>query len=471
MRSRVRLRGCGTYGERQRGRDMRRIGANLAALTLLSLTAGLVTSIAATWGLSACGERQNWTVRDLGPWLWPPPEGAEERPLVTSRASRWVAEREATGTVAGRGLDGAEQWRTLAQYELVAGWPRPALRRVIERETGERPVYEEPPRGLREGLNIQFFASMLGVPEGRHLPVVPMLRGFVVNGLLFSALCLPVVALLRAVFGSVVKCAWSREERSRVWSRWEESLIGATRVRMSEAIALISLLARGARAGWRPRWWTVAAWLALGGVGAVASAWLCAVVIVPRPIELRQVGGWESKHEGQRAVVRENGVELSLIERGIGKRVYERPGGWRWVEVDGVRSVQAGWPIGTLKWVHVELSGVRPPASVPSGWETGMVLRKQMGAGGGLFDREWRLPLMPMWSGLVMNFLFWTLAASLAWVPLWGVRSVRRVRRRQCPWCAYPIETGPVCVECGSEMRREGDNARAVVMRQRSAEG
>lgn len=450
---------------------MKRSPFKIAMVVLGYLVAGLITSVCATWGVVAWGERENWAVRDLGPWLWPPPEGAEDRPLVTSRASRWVAEREATGSVVRRGPDGAQQWRTVTQYELVAGWPQKSLRRVIDRESGELPVYEEAPRRLREGLNIRYVASMLGIPQGRHLPVVPVWSGFAVNVLLFSALSLPVVAVLRMVFGTLVRCSYSRGERERVRRGWEESLAGGARVRMGEAIALILLLAGGARAGWRPRWWTVVTWVMLGGVGAVGSAWVCAVVIVPRPIELRQVGGWESKHEGQRAVVREKGVELSLSERGFGKRVYERPGGWRWVEVDGVRSVQAGWPIVTLKWVHVELSGVRPPASVPSGWETGMVLRKQMGGGGGLLDREWRLPLMPMWSGLVMCVLFWTLVASLACVPLWVVRSVRRLRRRQCPWCGYPIGDGSVCVECGSVLRQAAHNTPGAAMDERNAEG
>ena len=59
------------------------------------------------------------------------------------------------------------------------------------------------------------------------------------------------------------------------------------------------------------------------------------------------------------------------------------------------------------------------------------------------------LSFRPIWTGLVIDTLFWGL---VLFVFLRGLRVVRRAlrqRRSRCPACAYPIGTSPVCTECG----------------------
>jgi len=63
------------------------------------------------------------------------------------------------------------------------------------------------------------------------------------------------------------------------------------------------------------------------------------------------------------------------------------------------------------------------------------------------------LPLRPIWTGLLVNTVFY---AALWFIPLGGVGLVRRWRRRrrgQCPRCAYDLAgltSGQPCPECGN---------------------
>ncbi|MCL4197692.1 MAG: hypothetical protein KJZ69_09390 [Phycisphaerales bacterium] len=69
--------------------------------------------------------------------------------------------------------------------------------------------------------------------------------------------------------------------------------------------------------------------------------------------------------------------------------------------------------------------------------------------------RAWRaLPYQPLWDGVVVNTLCCAaLLASIAYLPRW-VRGQIRHRRGQCPACAYPRGTSPVCTECGEMFER-----------------
>jgi hypothetical protein len=60
------------------------------------------------------------------------------------------------------------------------------------------------------------------------------------------------------------------------------------------------------------------------------------------------------------------------------------------------------------------------------------------------------LPLRPIWSGFIINTLFY---AALAWFAVPGpfaLRRLLRARRGLCMKCAYPIGAGEVCTECGA---------------------
>ncbi len=60
------------------------------------------------------------------------------------------------------------------------------------------------------------------------------------------------------------------------------------------------------------------------------------------------------------------------------------------------------------------------------------------------------LPVIPIWSGFIINTLIYAL---LLWPLLFGPFKVRRALRRKrwlCVKCAYPVGTSPVCTECGS---------------------
>ena len=70
------------------------------------------------------------------------------------------------------------------------------------------------------------------------------------------------------------------------------------------------------------------------------------------------------------------------------------------------------------------------------------------------FEESTILPFHPIWSGLIINTLFYA-------VLIWGVvsgpgvarRAFRKYRNR-CPACAYPIGTSAICTECGYHLLR-----------------
>ena len=59
------------------------------------------------------------------------------------------------------------------------------------------------------------------------------------------------------------------------------------------------------------------------------------------------------------------------------------------------------------------------------------------------------IPLLPIWSGLTLNVLFWycLIAPPYLAFALW--RSARRRRLSRCINCNYPIHSLPKCPECG----------------------
>lgn len=68
---------------------------------------------------------------------------------------------------------------------------------------------------------------------------------------------------------------------------------------------------------------------------------------------------------------------------------------------------------------------------------------------------DWRVPILPIWRGLVIN----TAIATVAWIvvlfmpsAIGQIRSARRTRLRHCPKCRYDLKATPagLCPECGA---------------------
>lgn len=67
------------------------------------------------------------------------------------------------------------------------------------------------------------------------------------------------------------------------------------------------------------------------------------------------------------------------------------------------------------------------------------------------------LPLDPIWPGLILDLVFWSLAV---WGLLLAARALRRARRRRrglCVCCRYPVRdlpNGSPCPECGTPLKQ-----------------
>ena len=105
-----------------------------------------------------------------------------------------------------------------------------------------------------------------------------------------------------------------------------------------------------------------------------------------------------------------------------------------------VSAIRCGWPTTSLA---IEVR--RSPRNVPLPYE--LI--------GWNLARDVPLPARPLWSGLLVNTLFY---ATLLWLLLLGpfaLRRFMRVRRGLCPKCAYPMGESEACSECGAELARK----------------
>jgi hypothetical protein len=62
------------------------------------------------------------------------------------------------------------------------------------------------------------------------------------------------------------------------------------------------------------------------------------------------------------------------------------------------------------------------------------------------------LPLRPIWSGFIINTIFYAVLVASLVSAFQKLRSRRRMRKRLCPRCAYPVGASPVCTECGEPL-------------------
>lgn len=86
---------------------------------------------------------------------------------------------------------------------------------------------------------------------------------------------------------------------------------------------------------------------------------------------------------------------------------------------------------------------------IPIAWlDRGMVIPSVLQFGTGA---DSRLPLRPIWPGLLANTLFYALLWWLAFASLRMVRHNRRYRRGLCPLCRYDLlaDYSKGCSECG----------------------
>lgn len=62
-----------------------------------------------------------------------------------------------------------------------------------------------------------------------------------------------------------------------------------------------------------------------------------------------------------------------------------------------------------------------------------------------------RLPIVPIWPGLFLDMLFWSLLWFIPGIIWQSIRIAKRKRRGHCLACGYAIEDFEVCPECGSD--------------------
>jgi len=193
----------------------------------------------------------------------------------------------------------------------------------------------------------------------------------------------------------------------------------------------------------------------------------------PGPLMVRSEDGtswwWEGKHEwaatwwsahpplsNLKASKYQTPARWSETERLVSQ--------WGWSNFNYLDHIEVGWPLRSFWLVHAHYAEGLP-------WSSKTI------KGYDLMDFEARhdwapdwfgsgrvgfsiLPTSPLWLGLVVDLLFWSLVAfSVLSLPRWfrAVRTVRRRRSGLCPACAYDLKNGSQgsvmshCPECGHD--------------------
>lgn len=106
-------------------------------------------------------------------------------------------------------------------------------------------------------------------------------------------------------------------------------------------------------------------------------------------------------------------------------------------EARSMSSLRYGWPLRAAE--HTTRTGPDAPMGVERGnWAVRA------------FGRDWLIPTLPLWPGLLGNTLFYALLVLIP-IVLWRWRKLRRrARRRMCLACGYELGEGvKACPECG----------------------
>lgn len=125
-----------------------------------------------------------------------------------------------------------------------------------------------------------------------------------------------------------------------------------------------------------------------------------------------------------------------------------------------LQHVRAGWPCLAFEGGRGESSGIRALRS----YQVVDAVEITMDQGPSLLTKKFprMVPLAPIWSGFIINTLFY---AALIWCVTAGpfvMRRALRKRRGRCLECAYPIGEGDVCTECGEATAGVSPTAREL---------
>lgn len=174
----------------------------------------------------------------------------------------------------------------------------------------------------------------------------------------------------------------------------------------------------------------------------------------------RHVHEYTSRHEAFGVLFLESDFKVTTQEDGGFREVLDErtllwvEAGWprrslaSFVVIQPVPSVPFNWSIDPIPWNH----GINPPKQLHA---QGLLdLQTDSGA---IFRRGTSrpLPLMPIYSGLLVNSLFY---AGCVFVLLQAPREVRRFRRARrglCVQCAYELRDLTTCPECGVPSRSQ----------------
>jgi hypothetical protein len=112
---------------------------------------------------------------------------------------------------------------------------------------------------------------------------------------------------------------------------------------------------------------------------------------------------------------------------------------------------RVGWPWRAFYWDSVFISN---SGKIPNAQSHSQLMSDRAGLRYGVdipLSSSWmKLPVMPVWDGLLLNVLLWSFLWCIPGPIRGGVRTYRRKRRGLCLACGYAIEDLERCPECGS---------------------
>lgn len=387
----------------------------MVLLGVALLLSGGAVNIAVAWACVMWSPVRIRTEDAFVDWPRKPPDDylPENGVYLTASRSWGVVESDATGCGPAWRYDvGMQHW-------LRAGWPWPALERVVERRRGgdiEDTVAGVPTRGWREGLWLGRVAERLGAQRAA-LPLAPVWAGMAANTAVFGGL-----ALVALVVRAEVRRAGG---------------VGRFAMGRRRAGAVLALVAAGL---------SVAVAIAGGVLGGVRYQYLDEGNYAwPIAVDGWPAEGGGFRHEGPLVIERHYRNHRTIA-----------------VSVDGEedevvcygQSVRAsGWPCVALvsAWASTSRSvrssnwqGRQQPVNCGFWWG-GVPIRLDAARG--------PIPLRPLWRGLGINALVYWVCLCIAGTFCLGARAALRGDRGGCAACGYDLAGLPPerpCPECGA---------------------